>query len=75
MEIKWTDEAKKTFKSNIKYLLEEWTQKEVVKFTNEVYKKLEHLAKYPDLGSYVDELQCNRLLCCKTNYFALYGSD
>lgn len=39
--------------------------KEVVKFTNEVYKKLEHLAKYPDLGSYDDELKCNRYYVVK----------
>ncbi|MET4081077.1 plasmid stabilization system protein ParE [Pedobacter sp. UYP30] len=65
MEIKWTDEAKETFKSNIRYLLEEWTHKEVVNFTHEVYKKLDLLAKYPDLGSYDDELKCNRYFVVK----------
>jgi hypothetical protein len=44
MEIIWTLRAKNTFKSNISYLLENWTYREVVNFTNQVYRKLDLLA-------------------------------
>lgn len=65
MEIIWTLTAKSTFKNNIKYLLEDWTHKEVVSFTNEVYKKLDLLAIHPNLGRFDDDLKCNKYVIVK----------
>lgn len=65
MEIIWTQTAKSTFKSNIKYLLEDWTHKEVVNFTNEVYRKLDLLTIEPNLGRFDEDLKCNRYIIVK----------
>ena len=65
MEIIWTLTAKNTFKSNIKYLQDEWTEQEVSNFTFEVYRKLELLALNPNMGRYDEELKCRKLVLIK----------
>ena len=65
MEIIWSLTAKTSFKSNVKYLKEEWSAKEIVKFTEEVYKKLELLAVNPNMGRYDEELRCKKFVLTK----------
>ena len=74
MEIIWTLTAKNSFKSNIKYLLEDWTYREVVNFTNEVYKKLDLIALHPNMGLFDGELKCNKYVILK-QITLLYSID
>lgn len=43
-------------------MLREWTYKEVIHFTNEVYRKLDLLAENPNMGRIDEELKCNKLM-------------
>ncbi len=65
MEIIWTLTAKNTFKNNIKYLLKEWSKKEVDNFINEVYKELETLSEYPLIGTLDEDLKCRKFVIVK----------
>lgn len=61
MEIVWTDEAKKTFKNNINYLKDNWSQKEVDTFISEALKVIERIKRMPNLGRYDNDYKCNIL--------------
>lgn len=50
VEVIWTQEADETFASNIKYLEQAWSEKEVKNFVQQAYKAIDRIAKYP--GSY-----------------------
>ena len=62
MEIIWSDEAKKTFKNNVKYLKKYWSQKEVDSFVFEAFRTLEIIKKMPHIGRYDNYFQCNILV-------------
>lgn len=65
MNIKWTLAAKKSFKLNIAYLLEDWTTKEVQNFTNEVFEKVLLLSKFSHLGKFDNDLNCYKFVLSK----------
>ena len=48
IEIKWTQQAIETFKSNIDYLASKWSNKEITKFVQETEKIINRLQKYPE---------------------------
>ena len=50
-EIIWAPLALKTFLGNIAYLQEKWTEKEIIRFTNAVDRKLKLLSQVPKVGS------------------------
>jgi plasmid stabilization system protein ParE len=49
MKIIWTYTAKKTFTKILDYLFENWTEKEINKFSKETKDALDHIAKNPSL--------------------------
>jgi plasmid stabilization system protein ParE len=49
-KINWTDTAWKSFESNIKYLEENWTSKEISNFVLLVEKRINVLSKNPLIG-------------------------
>ena len=50
-KINWTPRAWRTYEANIKYLEEEWTEKEICSFILSVDKKIANLSKQPRIGS------------------------
>ena len=50
-KINWTLRAWKTYEDNIKYLEQEWTEKEIISFVTLVDKKLFNLANHPQIGN------------------------
>jgi plasmid stabilization system protein ParE len=50
-EVIWSPLALQTFLGNIAYLQEEWTEKEIIRFTNAVDRKLKLLSQFPKVGS------------------------
>ncbi len=50
-KINWTPRAWQTFKANIDYLQEAWTEKEISSFVVLVDKKLNNLSKNPEIGN------------------------
>lgn len=65
MEIIWTDEAKKTFKSNTIYLKNNWSKNEVEKFVLEAFATIETIKKMPHIGKYDAFFECNVLVVVK----------
>lgn len=49
-EIIWSDLALKTYIANITYLEQEWTEKEIRKFINDVLRKILILSFQPRVG-------------------------
>ncbi|MDQ6902194.1 MAG: type II toxin-antitoxin system RelE/ParE family toxin [Bacteroidota bacterium] len=47
--IKWTNEARQTFDKNIKYLLEEWTEREIRTFVKQTNYRISTLADQPEM--------------------------
>lgn len=50
-KINWTPKAWHTYKANIKYLKEKWTEREVANFILLVDRKIDHLSQHPRIGS------------------------
>ena len=50
-KINWTNRAWRTYQANIKYLEEEWTEKEISQFVLLTDKKIANLSKHPRIGS------------------------
>ncbi len=50
-EVIWSPFALQTYLGNIAYLQEEWTEKEVLRFTKAVDRKLDLLSQFPKVGS------------------------
>lgn len=50
-QIAWTPKALETYLENIRYLEENWTDKEISNFVSTVENKLLILSKYPEIGS------------------------
>ncbi len=51
VKISWSDEAKKTFDANIKYLWEEWTEKVVKRFIQQTEYVISRLIEHPEFYS------------------------
>lgn len=49
-EITWTQKAIESYASNIKYLQEDWSEREVKSFLLLTKRKLDVLKKYPNIG-------------------------
>lgn len=49
-KITWSAEAKLTYLSIIKYLEENWTEKEIINFVDRVHNKLNLLSVQPAIG-------------------------
>lgn len=47
--IKWSDEAIETFDNNINYLIEEWSDNEIVKFIAQTSEKIKSIESNPKL--------------------------
>ncbi len=47
--IKWSDEAKKTFDRNIKYLQQEWTDREIKNFIIQTNNILSGIVAHPEM--------------------------
>ena len=54
INIIWSDQAKQTYFENIDYLLAEWTEKEAIKFMNDVEENLFIIKKNPKTFAKVD---------------------
>jgi plasmid stabilization system protein ParE len=48
IEIDWSPEAEETFDQNIKYLQEEWTEREAKIFVQQTQKVIRSLEHYPE---------------------------
>jgi plasmid stabilization system protein ParE len=48
VEVIWTRDATETFTSNISYLEQEWSEKEVKNFVQQANQVIDRIAKYPD---------------------------
>lgn len=61
-KIIWTLNAKNSYKSNVNYLKENWSQTEIQRFNNKVFKKIDLLIPNPFLGEFDISLDCHKLL-------------
>lgn len=50
IKIEWSEKADQTFDAILNYLEKEWSEKEVIYFVDRVYKKLELLRSFPQMG-------------------------
>ena len=50
-KVNWTPKAWQTFKDNINYLEENWTDKEIIRFVSLVDEKINNLSIHPKIGS------------------------
>jgi plasmid stabilization system protein ParE len=50
-KVNWTPKAVQTYLSNMHYLQQEWTEREMTKFAELVEKKINLLRKHPNLGA------------------------
>ncbi|MBZ4187631.1 type II toxin-antitoxin system RelE/ParE family toxin [Niabella beijingensis] len=50
VKINWTNRAWKTYESNIKYLQDAWTQREVNNFIEQTDKLILRLSRFPQSG-------------------------
>lgn len=73
MEIVWTNQASKTHRENIEYLLNQWTYKEVHNFNDEVIKIANLLKKNSKLGKWDEDWKCYKILVIKpiTLYYTI----
>ncbi len=65
MKIVWTFEAKNTFKSNMRYLKNYWSKKEVDDFALEALRTIEIIKKNPHIGKYDEDYDCRILVVVK----------
>lgn len=50
-KINWTNRAWLTYEANLRYLEEEWTEKEISHFVELADRKIFNLSHHPNLGS------------------------
>jgi plasmid stabilization system protein ParE len=50
-KINWTPRAWRTYEANLKYLEEEWTEKEISRFAELTDRKIANLSQHPGLGT------------------------
>ena len=50
-KISWTPRAWKTYCANIEYLEKQWTEKEITAFVLAADKRIDNLAKQPEIGT------------------------
>ncbi len=65
MRILWTDEAERTYRNNIEYLIEEWDSSVIADFIHETELVLKLLSSQPHMGRYDNFFGCNRILVVK----------
>jgi plasmid stabilization system protein ParE len=71
IEVKWTVEAQVTFEANIKYLLENWTNREVQHFIQQTEYVTTRLKEHPE--SYNPSLKNKKVRRARLNkYVTLY---
>lgn len=71
VEVKWSEESKKTFDDNIAYLLKEWSEKEVRSFVQQTEYVLSRLQEHPE--SYNPSLKHKLVRRARLNkYITLY---
>lgn len=71
VEVKWSEESKKTFDNNIAYLLKEWSEKEVRTFVQQTEYVLSRLQEHPE--SYNPSLKHKQVRRARLNkYITLY---
>lgn len=74
LKIKWTFEAKSTYKENVLYLKLNWDKKTLENFINRTEKDLSILKDNPYAGVYDSILNCRKFLIVKQIYL-LYTFD
>jgi hypothetical protein len=65
MEIIWTKQAEFSYNSNIEYLENFWTEKEIVNFELEVFRTLEIIENNINIGKEEKELNCKSIIILK----------
>lgn len=71
IEVKWSDESKRTFEENIDYLLKAWSDKEVRQFVQQAMYVISRLQEHPE--SYNPSLKNQRVRRARLNkYITLY---
>lgn len=77
IDIKWSAKAKKDYVNILNYLQEEWSAKEVNKFTEKVSKTLFHIAKYPQIFPHSQRKNIRKCVLTKqvTLYYKLRKKD
>ncbi|MGV3768174.1 MAG: type II toxin-antitoxin system RelE/ParE family toxin [Chitinophagaceae bacterium] len=71
VEVNWSEEAKITFDEHIRYLLTEWSQKEVKNFIQQTEYVISRLEEHPE--SYNPSIKNKRVRRARLNkYITLY---
>jgi hypothetical protein len=65
MEIIWTKQAEFSYNSNIEYLENFWTEKEIINFELEVFRTLEIIENNINIGKEEKELNCKSIIILK----------
>lgn len=61
-KIIWTPEAKSSYFGIIKYLIDNWSHREVVAFSDKINNILEFISRNPQMGKWNSDLECNVLV-------------
>jgi plasmid stabilization system protein ParE len=69
-EIKWSPEAERTYKIVLEYLLEKWTERELVNFINRTDEVIHYIAQNPRQYIYSKKKQVYRAVL--TKHMSLY---
>ncbi|HOA37562.1 MAG TPA: type II toxin-antitoxin system RelE/ParE family toxin [Flavihumibacter sp.] len=71
IEVKWSEESKRTFEANIDYLLKAWSEKEVRGFVQQAMYVISRLQEHPE--SYNPSLKNKQVRRARLNkYITLY---
>ncbi len=71
VKINWSDESRRTFDDNIRYLLKEWTEREVKRFVQQTEYVISRLEEHPE--SYNPSLKNKKIRRARLNkYITLY---
>lgn len=77
VKVNWSDESRRTYDENIRYLLKEWTEREVKRFVQQTDYVISRLQEHPE--SYNPSLKNKKVRRARLNkyitvYYRYYAS-
>ncbi len=68
MESIWSETAKRNYKQNLNYLLEEWGYSVMKNFILKLEDTVEKLKMFPEIGAFYKQIGCQKILVVKQIY-------
>lgn len=73
----WSERAKNDYKGILRYLIQNWSAKEVVKFTDRIERNIRHISANPEIGTISKKKSVRRLVVSRQTsmYYQIIHGD